>query len=423
MQRCVPGHIIAAMSDSGDLEKILDTPLCHFPCCSGIPKWVKVRHLVTLLKQVPEILPSPFYLEHRDRNQLRDGDVIFLHQEGSWQSYAIVSSVTSKKAICFANKDKHPMRDTEALLSMVDVRLQEVDLDKVLGSDHGVVGVARQTDREATLTRAKAEVGRPFQFFCFNSEHFATLAVSGTKKSPQIDNLCSESMKVTVTGIVAEGLNPETSAMFQKCAKFLLGASGPEAAKSAASNFASVSAIPFAIDFLSQPIKHVPSPMMKAMLKDPKLMSAILTENSLLSKLAWDEMGRALVPQMAKQTTRKATEGVASGAIATSSKVASGLKTTALIGTAVEGACLVYTAGTTYNKYCRNEISWGQFQRHMVTSGVAAGGSIAGSTVGAAIGSFILPVGGTFVGGLVGGVLGKYMGSKGGEKVGQLAFE
>ena len=281
---------------------VLSTPICNIPGAPPLPEEVKVHHMKYLLVYVPEILPSSLCVEYRDPNQLEDGDVLVIHSLWMWKTYAIVSSAKEKKVICFATRNQRPVSDMGALFSKTDVHLQEVVLDEVLGTDHGVVEVIVQENPTKTLRNARTALthGRPWRLFGFNSEHFVTHAATGKAQSPQLDNLLSVQKKAVLSGIVAGLATPESCAILQKCAKYI----------------------------------------------------ASTATNKAISGT------KAAASQVAKQTVKEATEEVASAtAVTATSRLASGAKAGLIGGVVVEGACLAYTGYSSYKKMGKGEIT------------------------------------------------------------------
>ena len=195
------------------VTKLLNTSICDIPGAPQLPREIRVRHLKRLLRYVPEIFPSSFYLKYHDSHQLRDGDVIVIHSELTWKTYAIVRSAKERKVICFANRDRCPVSDIRALFHGANIRLREVNLNKVLESNPGVIGVFRQKKQEdtlKTLERASTALAekRRWSFSHFNSEHFVTQAVSGTRQCTQLKTLKSVTIKSLISGAVAGAVAP-----------------------------------------------------------------------------------------------------------------------------------------------------------------------------------------------------------------------
>ena len=173
------------------VECALDIPICDIPDAPPLARNVKVRHLKNLLTVVSEVLPSALYIEYRHHSQLQEGDVVAIRSEWEWQSFAMVSSTMegAENMICFVNHNGQPVSDMDALLWREGVALGEVVMEDVLGMEYGPVTIIRHENRDLALRNARSALGREWNLFCFNSEHFVTWAMTGEAKCQQLVNL------------------------------------------------------------------------------------------------------------------------------------------------------------------------------------------------------------------------------------------
>ena len=208
------------------------------------------------------------------------------------------------------------------------------------------------------MCNARSILGRKWNLFHFNSEHFVTWATTGKAKCHQLVNVAATAQKAVVTGVVTGLATPEVCRAVQSCAKLISGAVAKETAEEAASSVTKVAAT------------H-------------------------------------LMKETAEEAVSKTT------AVGLGKKMASGAKAGLFGGVVVEGACLAYSVHGAYQQMQRDEISQKQFRHHVVKQTGAAGGSMTGGAAGAAIGSVIIliPVVGTVIGSVVGGVVGSFVGS------------
>ena len=189
----------------------LDIPLSYIPYAPPFHPMIKLYHLKTVLKYVPEILPSALYIEYHSRSQLQEGDVVAIRSVWGWQSFAMVSSTTegTENMICFVNRNGKPVSDIEALFWKKGVRLGEVSMEKVLGMEYGPVAIIRQENRAQALRNARSALGREWSFFRFNSEHFVTWAMTGEAKCQQLVNIKAIAQKGVMTGVMTGLATPE----------------------------------------------------------------------------------------------------------------------------------------------------------------------------------------------------------------------
>lgn len=221
----------------------LNTPLCNIPFAPPLPSEVKVRHLKYILNIVPAILPSALYIEYRNRSQLEAGDIIVIKCVWGWQTYAMVSNTTqgAKRVICFVNHNGQPVSDVEALLGRKPVTLREVEMEEVLEVEYGPVAIIRQSNKTRALKSARNILGREWNFFKFNSEHFATWALTGDAKCQQLLNLRNKVQCHVLTGALTGAVTNEGCSALKKCAKFVFTRSTKEAAEETVGKVASVS--------------------------------------------------------------------------------------------------------------------------------------------------------------------------------------
>ena len=349
----------------------LNTPLCNIPFAPPLPSEVKVWHLKYILNIVPDILPSALYIEYRDHSQLEAGDVIVIKCVWGWQTYAMISNTTrgAKRVICFVNHNGQPVSDVEALLGRKPVTLGEVDLEEVVEMEYGPVAIIRQSNKTRALKSARSILGRKWKFFKFNSEHFATWALTGDAKCQQLLNLRNRVQCHVLTGALTGLVTKEGCSALRKCAKFVFTQSTKEAAEEVVSGTA-----------------------------------------------------KAAAKQLTKETAEETVGKVASVSIG--QKLASGAKAGCIAGAIVEGACLTYSVYGAHKQMKKGEISKSQFRHHVVKQSGAAGGSVAIGTAGAAVGTVLIPIPvvGTVVGSVVGGVAGSIVGSLVGGAADKMAF-
>lgn len=349
----------------------LNTPLRDIPFAPPLPSEVKVWHLKYILNIVPDILPSALYIEYRNHSQLEAGDIIVIKCVWGWQTYAMVSSTTrgAKRVICFVNHNGQPVSDVEALLGRKRVTLREVDMEEVVEMEYGPVAIIRQSNKTRALKSARNILGQKWNFFKFNSEHFATWALTGDAKCQQLLNLRNKVQCHVLTGALTGVVTKEGCSALRKCAKFVFTQSTKEAAEEVVSGTA-----------------------------------------------------KAAVKQLTKETAEETVGKVASVSIG--QKLASGAKAGFFASTVVEVACLAYSVHGAHKQMNKGEISKNQFRHHVVQQSGAAGGSVVGGTAGAAVGTVLIPIPvvGTVVGSVVGGVAGSIVGSVVGGAADKMAF-
>lgn len=349
----------------------LNTPLCDIPFAPPLPKEVKVCHLKYVLNIVPDILPSALYIEYRNQSQLKAGDIIVIKCVWGWQTYAMVSNTTrgAKTVICFVNQNGQPVSDVEALLGMKPVTLGEVGMEEVLEMEYGPVAIIRQSNKTRSLSSARSILGQNWSFFQFNSEHFATWALTGEAQCQQLLNLRNKVQRHVLTGALTGVATQEGCNALKNCAKFVFAQTTKEAAEEVVSGTA-----------------------------------------------------KAAAKQLTKETAEETVSKVASASLG--QKLVSGAKAGLFAGTIVEGACLAYSVHGAYKQMKKGDISGNQFRHHVVQHSGAAGGSVAGGAVGAAVGTVLIPIPvvGTIVGSVVGGVAGSLIGSKVGDAADKMAF-
>jgi len=269
--------------------------------------WVNsVLEFLKLLVRVEEFLPSPLHLEYHDPDLLKDGDILVIHSLWMWKTYAIVSSAKEKKVICFATCNRRPVSDMGALFSKTDVHLQEVGLDEVLATDHGVVEVIVQENQAKTLQNARAALahGHPWQLFGFNSEHFVTHAATGKAQSPQLDNLLSVGKKVILSGIMAAVVIPESCTILRKCAKSV--------AETTTNKVISSSPQAVASQIAKETTKKAANKVASSSTQAAASQAAKEAANKTASKVAGSST-QAAAPQVAKHAAKKTANKVASG--------------------------------------------------------------------------------------------------------------
>ena len=214
-------HIVGASicwSDSvvDPRTSFLDKPVCDFlPLGSSCPRGIKFRHVMYLMENTPRISPNLPHSEYRGPSQLETGDVLVIEAGLTWNSYALVSNAEEGKAIFFADSNGLPVTDITASYTWISdkITLQEGSLDAAMEMGYRVRGVIhpQPQDSEKTLLNAREVVGRKWHLFSFNSEHFATLAMTGSAKSPQMENIISNLKIAAYTGcLVRETLIANT---------------------------------------------------------------------------------------------------------------------------------------------------------------------------------------------------------------------
>ena len=100
----------------------------------------------------------------------------------------LVNSAVEGKAIFYADSNGLPMTDIEAIFTWDKITLQERSLNAAMEMGYGVIGVIHPPDSEKTVLNAREIIGCKWGLFSSNSEHFATLAMTGSAKSPQMEN-------------------------------------------------------------------------------------------------------------------------------------------------------------------------------------------------------------------------------------------
>ena len=162
----------------------------NFPFSPDLPDTVTVK---TFMKHVPEVNPAKHhYTYNQHLDQLQNGDVVVISSSYLWNTFAVVSNTKpgNEKMICFADSNNIPVTDIEALWKNAEVTLKEVDIELMT---HKRFTIVKQDDesRFKTLMRAHdlRQKQRRWSFLEFNSEHFATHALTDKGESHQLANL------------------------------------------------------------------------------------------------------------------------------------------------------------------------------------------------------------------------------------------
>ena len=198
------------MEDFRVVETFLSRPLRDLPGGSHFPGWVQVWH-VLMLK--PKAMPMWHYLtNHQSFHHLQSGDIIVISSATGWLTYAVVSSTLPRNetVICFTDHNGRPVLDMEAFFRS-HVRLREVHISRLCAimQPNASYFVVHQHDKAMTLRRAyNILMGRntEWNFFCFNSEHFASCAFHGKAQSQQVLNLLNHVLHDATTAIKRLGV-------------------------------------------------------------------------------------------------------------------------------------------------------------------------------------------------------------------------
>ena len=357
-------HIVGAgifWSDSvvDPITSFLDKPVCDLPFGSSWPREIKLHHVIYLMENTLRISPNLPHSEYRGPSQLETGDVLVIEAGLTWNSYALVSNAEEGKAIFFADSNGLPVTDITASYTWIldKITLQEGSLDAAIEMGYGVKGVIHPQDSERMrerLLNAREIVGRKWHLFSFNSEHFATLAMTGSAKSPQMENIISNLKIAAYTGcLVASPTVP-----------------------------------------LDNCFGLVNSPSLKHLVKT---LTAITT---------------ATQTKMLRVTTKLvSTTATQTKMLRVTTKLVSGAKYGFLAGIAIQGIVLPTKTYFNYQKMQSREISEAGFWRAVKEDSVLAGGSVIGSSIGGALGSALIPIPvvGTALGSAVGSFAGSYV--------------
>ena len=457
-----------------DVKSIPDKPVCDFlPFGSLYPGEIRVRHIKHLMENTPRTLPNLQYSKYHGPSQLKTGDVLVIQAGLGWHSYVLVSSAVEGKAIFYADSNGLPMTDIAAVLTGDKITLQEGSLNAAMEMGYGVIGVIHPPDSEKTVLNAREIIGCKWGLFSSNSEHFATLAMTGSAKSPQMENIIRTLKIAAYTGCLAaapdvpldeclsladlavlakmffkELTNKKMSGVTTKLVSgakygFFAGVTvqGIVLSYNAYSNYkemqsGEISEAEFwrAIkkdiasaggSVIGSSIEHLATLAMTGSAKSPQTENLISTLKiaahigclAAAPIVPLDEC-LSLVDLLShidlskifrKELILNAITETNTKMSGVTTKLVSGAKYGFFAGVTVQAVVLSYNAYSNYKEMQSGEISEAEFWRTIKEDIASAGGSVIGSSIGGALGSVLIPIPGVGTG--LGSMLGAFAGS------------
>ena len=432
------------------------------PFSPSLPKWLTVSHLFQLVPK--NALSSKYHLIYNKKpEEIQNGDIIVINSSG-WNTFVVVSN--TEKIICFADENDKPVLDTKGWLTKGEVILKEVDMKAIMRGNSFIIIKQDDETRQKSSLRARTHIGRKWDFFGFNSEHFITDVLYQHSECIQLVSLRDHFFKSLNTSagtalsmkmvakegakifaeegakkvaeegakiVVEEGakivVKEGAKIVAEKGAKIVAekGAKivAEEGAKIVAEEGAKIVAEEGAKIVAEEGAKIVAEKGAKIVAeKGAKIVAEegakIVAEKG--AKIVAKEGAKTVAKEGAKKVAEEGAKTVAkegantvakeaaTKAIGIKAKLIQGAKCGLYPSMIIEGGYLGYKLYRGYTQMNKTEISREQFFHQGAKDIGASGGSFVGGVIGSAVGTAFIPVWGTFLGSFVGSFVGSLVG-------------